>query len=367
MRISKFAKMILSTALVFLAAFLLLRFIPAQYFCTRALECAALKRFPTAPFQPQFDMSTSSICGDLAKMSNRKDLCQYRSEKFTTDAWGYRNNPEVLEQTNDILLFGDSFAFGEGNSQEFIPSMQLSSTLHAHVYNGAGKIELEYLSWLLDHLNSPPKAILFFHLERHSHKKSEIDGFSKKISSGFFDKLKVTLDYFKQFNPLEIALNRFEKEWVVQKLFPNRFENTAKIETLSNQVPMLFLPSSIDRYFDPRTNNLSHDADYFEALKTLLDKKAITLHVVLVPEKYSVYAPYLAQPAQITHTHYLDLLDKELKTRKVHSINLLPKMQEVAGLKLKKNKYLYWTDDTHWNPDGIKLATEIIKDSLSDF
>ena len=31
-----------------------------------------------------------------------------------------------------------------------------------------------------------------------------------------------------------------------------------------------------------------------------------------------------------------------------------------AQLKLSKNKYLFWRDDTHWNPDGIKIGMECV-------
>ncbi|MBK9294689.1 MAG: hypothetical protein IPM57_09645 [Oligoflexia bacterium] len=367
MRNLGFIKIVLIVYALFLAAYTLPRSLSPTVFCTRALECASLRRLPAAPFEANFNMQKNAICGDLAKLSNRMDFCQYRSEIFITDPWGYRNTLDVFNQKNDILIYGDSFTFGEGVSQEQIPAEQLSKALNAHVYNGAGKLELEYLAWLLKNLTTTPKALLFFHLERHHRSPEEIKDFNKTLDNSFFSKLKILFDYYKNFNPLEIISSRFEKSFVTKNIFPNRFESNVKIEKLINNAEIIYPPSQIEKYNHPSFNQITSDTQYFTELKKLLAKKQITLHVVLVPEKYTVYANLNKNQSTTNSEPYLNQLSNELSKNKVHSINLLPQFQVVAEKLLKNNKYIYWLDDTHWNPEGIKLAAEIIKDNLADF
>ncbi|MDZ4676213.1 MAG: hypothetical protein SGI74_01785 [Oligoflexia bacterium] len=336
--------------------------------CPRSYECASLNRALTGPFRANFAHQRDAICGDLATMSNRRDLCEMRSEIFETDPWGYRNTQEVWARKNEILLFGDSFALGQGVTQGEVPSVQLTKKIGKNVYDGAGKLELEYLHWLLDNLKTPPKTVIYFHLERHNHRLEEISGWDKTIdASNIFQKIDVFWKSFWAYDPLKIIFSQFEKGFLIPSLFPNRFAEKVPVFDLQNGKTFLFLDSSVNRYGDQRADDLFREAEYFDELRILLSEKNIKLLIVLIPEKYSVYAPLVKNPKNypLKNSHYLMSLQGELIRRRMQVINLLPDFIKESQSRHKQGQYIYWPDDTHWNTQGIELATSKIAKHLT--
>ena len=45
-------------------------------------------------------------------------------------------------------------------------------------------------------------------------------------------------------------------------------------------------------------------------------------------------------------------------------VNLAPILADGARQAFEKGETLYWTDDTHWNPQGIEIAARAICDAL---
>jgi hypothetical protein len=300
-------------------------------------------------------------------MANRPDLCVMRPEIFETDPWGYRNTSDVWSRRNEILLFGDSFALGQGVSQEEIPAVQLSKFSRKNVYDGAGKLELEYLHWLISHFKTKPKTVVFFHLEIHNHRPEEVSDLDKTLNTGdLLQKADIFWKSFWAYNPLKIIFSRFEKRFFTPGLFPNRYGEKVPLFNLRNGRPFLFLDSSVQRFGDPRTNDVAQETEYFDDLHGVLDQKGIKLLVVLVPEKYSVYAPLVnkAPGMPLKNPSYLMSLQGELIRRRIPTVNLLPTLLREAAEQYKSGRYIYWPDDTHWNADGIRRACELISKSL---
>src|SRR5207302_1137841 len=88
------------------------------------------------------------------------------------------------------------------------------------------------------------------------------------------------------------------------------------------------------------------------------------LLVVLVPSKYTVYRPFLVdQPAGGgAGADYLDRLERDLRAAGIPTLNLTPFLSAEAARYLQHDRYLYWLDDIHWDPLGIALAAEAIRE-----
>jgi hypothetical protein len=360
-------RMIFGIAVVMGFLFLIPRLIVFPQLCYQGIGCATLYRAPGAPFHRHFSFKKNKICGDLTNMTFLPQFCEPREDFWQTDDWGYRN--EVPNDHPDILLFGDSFAFGAGMAQKFDPANQISESLHKSVYNGAGKIELNYLRWQLDHLKIKPKTVLYFHLERHRIGANEIKEWDKPLAGGISGEAQTFWDTFSRYDPFKIVAGRMEKRWLIPRVFPNRFVTLAPQYELENGRTFLFLPSSVNLYGNPRKGDLKTETESFLRLKEVLAERKVGLVVVLIPEKFNVYAGLLKTPPKPLEgsASYLDNLDVELKKRGVVSVDMLPVFKLRAAEALKKNGYIYFPDDSHWNPIGVKIMADEIKKNLIYF
>jgi hypothetical protein len=84
-------------------------------------------------------------------------------------------------------------------------------------------------------------------------------------------------------------------------------------------------------------------------------KKGLRLLVIVVPDKSSVYRPYLSKEA--SKVGYPDV-SEQLKTAGVNSVNLLSYFQHAAGETID----LYLPNDTHLSTQGYKLMASKVAD-----
>ena len=104
-------------------------------------EAAVLHQAPTGPFAAGTRLHNLAVSGDLSALGNFSQMWKRREERFTTDAYGFRNPPEIVEQHRPVaaLLNGDSFSAGAALDDAMTLSAQLSRRLGKTVYNAAGR------------------------------------------------------------------------------------------------------------------------------------------------------------------------------------------------------------------------------------
>jgi hypothetical protein len=111
------------------------RALPLDPWSFRAWEAMSVDRAPTTPFEPSRQYDSANAFGDLANLGNVRRLRVYRRERFTTDAYGFRNPLGLGESgSTSVLLLGDSMAAGSGVSDELTLSGQLTSTFGRPTY-----------------------------------------------------------------------------------------------------------------------------------------------------------------------------------------------------------------------------------------
>jgi hypothetical protein len=97
-------------------------------------------------------------------------------------------------------------------------------------------------------------------------------------------------------------------------------------------------------------------ARYFRVLNKELRKRNFRLIVILVPSKYTVYQPLIKDTPKTNKSEAFEELQKRLTEMPV--VNATAALQQSAAEGIQDGRLLYWRDDTHWNPDGVRVAAD---------
>jgi hypothetical protein len=361
--------------LLFFLADLVLRFLPIDSLTFRGWE--AMGRFPTGegPFEPNKRYHKDRIFGDLSNIANVPALREYRSETFTTDALGFRNPPDLCDSGPPAaLLFGSSFSAGAGLSDEQTLSAQLSKRARRTVYNASGiDADLELIRHLARRLKMSGGLVICEHLERYDLplvpgpgapgaptggpgqmlKVSGLKGWLKSV--GLFYSLQ-RLRRWLRVSPLEILALRACRAVRDDVLLPNVAAQTIVVSRLRNGDTMIF-PKQV-LVGAPPVRSPDYGAAYWSWLAAELKKDNLTLMVLLVPEKTTVYRPLLRETVSLAPdgAPFLESLERAISAKGVPVVNLTPAFRRRAAAELARGNCIYWRDDTHWNPRGIAAA-----------
>lgn len=356
---------------VVLICFLLdvsLRALPPKLIAFRGMEALGTFATGNGPFAHNGFYRNLRSYGDLANMGNFPQMRQYREDVFTTDAEGYRNRQTMVSPFRGILLLGDSFAVGSGVRDDQTLSEQLSNRSGCPVFNGG---DSRNTTELMNHLHMPGGLVIWEQSER-----DPLPQFNLTPSKGKPIEMQSTLEFrvisrvlgvkraeflrqLKFYSPLQTIFSRAVRLIQNDRILPNPFNGVVEAHLLNGR-EILFLQSEIENYQSDR----STDPAYFAVLKTQLQSKGIRLLVLLVPDKYVVYYDLIMPPSPLPERRpFLDLVEERLAAADVPVVNLTPQFRENAKDLLARDQYLYWMDDTHWNAEGIREATQAIEES----
>lgn len=329
----------------------LMRLLPLRFFAFRAWEALSTGEHPHTVFPPDQHVHSPRCFGDLASIANRRDLRQYHVEDFTTDALGFRNPPGMLERGPiSVLLNGNSFAAGVGVSDDETLGAQLGKRLGTSVYTIAGVPTPRFadIVTLQPMLRMSRGVVVHAYLEGYSiaspgEQQTPAYRFDLGPRSHFVESLGVS----------RLAILSMQlKKW----LRPGWHEGGVVARTLRNGETMLFPELDPPRY---RDESLPAVAPWLW-LNEHLRERGLQLVVVLVPNKYGVYAPLLRRPEPPRPSRRLDRFAEALRAGGVQVIDLAEVFERRAAEELDRGGYLYWKDDTHWNAQGIQLAADEI-------
>ena len=349
---------------VTLAADLIGHALPTEWVAFRAWE--AVNRYPTGAgrFTPEFDYANDHAYGDLAALANRPDWRADHSEIFTVDRFGFRQNPDPTPDARpyDDLLIGDSFAAGSGLSDDETLAVQMQRVLDRRIYNGAElAIDLRHLLPLIDRLGLVGGNVYYQYLERAPLPNSANVRTTSLFSGTFiYQPLRTGVTWWRGFwdvCPLTIWAHALYKHAQNDRLLPNTYAANVHAERLQNGMLALFLPREVSRY----TQSRPVDPAGLLMLQSALRARGLTLRVVLVPEKYTAYAPLLERPAADSPPLYLDTVEAALRAAHVPVLNLLPVLRRAAADNQAKGTLPYQSDDTHWSAAGVRIAAEAIR------
>jgi hypothetical protein len=334
-----------------------LRFVPVNYVAYRGWE-AARSSGGGGFFLPNQRYENDRSYGDLANLGNLPARREYRRDTFTTDGRGYRNPPDLLSGARPAaVLLGDSFAAGAGNPDDAMLSSELTRRIGAPVYNAAARNVWELDEWLgvSREIGLDRGWVIYEHLQGASGPPPTR---SKKPPWVRWRPLSVS--------PMKIWMSRGLRRIQDGVVLPNPHLRRVDDLRLSDGTPMLFLPDP--GALTPR--QAEEDADRWKDLLARrseeLSRSGLRLLVVLVPTKRQIYGPMLEPPSRSLDAAFDSFarLEEGLRGRAVAVVNLAPVFRREAEARVARGELLYWRDDTHWNPAGIRLAAEEIAKAL---
>ncbi len=326
------------------------------------------------PFARDRTYRNARAYGDLASIGNAPNLRQYRPEVMTTDEWGFRNRPGTAAREIDAVLFGTSFTEGAGLSDGETLSDQLAAALAFPVYNAAGlDIGRERAhTWLVSRLRFRRRVAIVEHMEAAP--QGIWAGSGRTLGMRVEDRWGAShpgfwrgYAYLKEWtneSPLRLTIFKMFKCLQNDVVLPNEFSDRVVRDQLTNGDPILFLPTQVAPQRAPTA--VTDEVGFWTRLDAFLRERNFTLVVVLVPSQYRVYGPLVQHPSPVAaRDTFLDDLEQALRAAGVSVVNPTQQLMDAARDGLAAHRYVYWRDDTHWNPAGVAIAAREIARQLT--
>ena len=89
-----------------------------------------------------------------------------------------------------------------------------------------------------------------------------------------------------------------------------------------------------------------------EAYDQVLKEKGIRFIFLPIPNKENIYHDFLPNPRRPV---FLEQLIQELKKREVETVDTQKAFEDEYQ---KKSALLFFLDDSHWNPRGVRLTAD---------
>ncbi|MDO4728065.1 MAG: hypothetical protein Q4B43_03555 [Bacteroidota bacterium] len=316
--------------------------------------------------------------GDLARLGdlyfNPSPYSQVVSQ-FDKLPQKYKKVSELnLNQTHkvDVLTIGDSFS--EGNQYKGYLVHKGLSLLHVDRFlseeNPMQNLVAFANSDFFDYIK--PQYVVLQNVERYVIKRNaeldfsaekDIESVKNRISENLIkeERKKTSKRKVSFFSDATIRkpLNNLQFLFFVKPLDSDIYRYRSNNNQLftNNPKELLFYKEDIDFLSDKndieKIQNLNAS---FNEISRLLAKKGIKLIILIAPDKYDLYYPYIKNKdkKQPVFFNFFDKLDKEF---------LYVPSYVILSDEIKKNKKdIYFYDDTHWSPNGaLSISEEIYR------
>ncbi len=306
--------------------------------------------------------------GDMVAMdrSTRSAIAEPRWVRYHIDDVGFRNDANFAGQK--VLLVGDSFIAGSGNTQEDLLSDQLQRDYGIPAYNLGFPGELHsyvrYVESFFKTHPSGPQALIFlfegndFPLPKPGRtttaKKTPTEPSSFEIARKEFEQsFKELLVYRYTFSLYHILKNR---------LWPSAHP---KVTVLTLQGPDHLQMGFLNAYV-AATKRASYDAgdDFFLKLARIKEHLG---GIFFIPTKFRVYYTMVEGGSRLPLPNaqwaYVQATASRLGVR---CVNLTGPLQEESRRLLPSGKLTFWKDDSHWNSYGMAVAAREVQAFLQN-
>ncbi len=309
------------------------------------------------------------IAIDYCDKYKNKDVKEPRFQKFITDNNGYRNNDTDIGDA-EIILAGDSFIAGSGNTQEHIPANILQKLTKKNTYSltvisDPKNYELNLIKQL-DKINPKAKIFLFYFAGNDFEYKMH-DGKSKYFTTKQVSNFKYNIRLKYE------SLERTKDRWFIKRwnfIYENNYFYK-KIRPKSQR----YFKKTLARWTStcPVIYHQINDQDigfYYQPLKNYNN---VTTHIIrdpkilekiekifFIPIKYNVYSQFINN--EDIDKNDFKFLKENYNNLGIEVIDLTELLKSSAEKYQKKGEFIYWRDDTHWNVNGINEIMKYIKE-----
>ncbi len=355
-------------------------FVFPQKFVGSPFLRAALGANGNAPFAQNFCVRADRVEGDLVgRLSPSETIGPV---VLTTDRLGYRLTPGVKPQAARALIaLGNSFLYGSALTDQAALPAQYTRLTAIPTYNSGrytddddGLPELEHL---LAHLPQVRRVYLLVLERSDSLPTSEIaHGTPYRIwhRLGLSD-VAWRRWIHRPYREIARQVKRRLETSLVRQLgrsLQRRLETWSILPTgaasasahyLRDGTRLLTRPEEDARLVTPPSasqveGTASSIAEFCVALK----RAGYSVSVVLIPDKLTVYSPYLRDDfagARNAGTH-LDRLQSALRRHDIDVINPLESLQRSVANERFRGCRIYYRDDTHWTACGTEVVAGLM-------
>ena len=348
------------------------RLVPLTWLSYHTFE-PALRQWHTAigPFEPNRVIVKERAYGDLAALGNLPSFREYRRQEFHADQLGYRNAGNIDDGNYAGIVFGDSFAIAIDEQEELTLSGKLTKFSGARYYNAGPAIfppsnEIVRIAARLRLSSGVAVVELLERRVRQSPQASGIETDSVPVLQpkvAFLQEVRrlvaIIWDIRSRFpSPGRILCQKLLKEAQNDVILPNLHAHRVARIMLNNHDEVLIYPEDLVQVGDVDALTSSWSS-FLSSFRDRLAELNLKVVVLLVPNKYTVYAPFsspsLNDPPGV---HLLETLENKLRSAQVPVVNVTSAFRVETAKTLPQHEYLYWRDDTHWNGRAIEIASE---------
>lgn len=326
------------------------RLIPLRSFAFRPWEAFRVEAGREAPFLPGRRGAWTTV-GDLANAGGVPYPADRRREVFTTDANGFRNSGNMVGSGPvGVVLLGDSFVAGAGLSDEQTLAAQLREATGRRVFNAGGLPvwDLERLDAVLSVSGLGAGGIVVYGLSESAALPTAPA--PRRTAPARVPPEPVTEESDFGVSRLGVLARRAGSRLAgLARLSPG---GDVVRRPLANGDAMLFLDEA-DRSPGPPEPGA---VESWAGLREELGKRGIGLLLLLIPRKDEVYGDLLAEPGAAGVPGGAGEQARALSECGVPVLDLAPALKAAARDGLAARRYVYWRDDTHWSPPGVRLA-----------
>ena len=301
--------------------------------------------------------------GDMVSLNRQLEptIGQPRVMRYKTDSLGFRNDADYHNEP--LLLVGDSFIAGSGNTQEDLLSAQLTRDYGIPSYNLAFPGELHsYVRYVQTFFKAHPKSdarVLVFLFEGNdfppdrppsatkSHKPEAPPSALKIARKEFQRSLKELLVYRYAYSLYHIL----HKQW-----WPDSYPRVTVIKV---QGPRDLYLGFMEGYIKVTRRASYHgDKEFLAKLDRIKDRLA---GIFFIPTKFRVYYNLLdLEPRPPLPNAQWSFLQEQARRLGVRCVNLSGPLREESRRLLPEGKLTFWQDDSHWNRYGMAVAARTI-------
>ncbi|GAB2618013.1 alginate O-acetyltransferase AlgX-related protein [Belliella aquatica] len=314
--------------------------------------------------------------GDLARMGYFYSNPSPKS--LINSQYNLSKQYRLLSETNltskesfDVITIGDSFSeqddFGYKN---FLANKGLS-VLHIDRFI-SGSNPLQSLvglmnSGLFDIIH--PKYIVLQSIERDINDRTknidfedsiDLKQLSRKVKNHKSEAPNYNLQFFSDAT-LKMPLNNLQYLFADKPFFSNTYKVSTNSENLFTNNPdnLLFYKRDLQK-LNAKNDSLRtlNSIKVLDKLSNLLAQIDIELIVIISPDKYDLYYPYIEDQSRFTPPVFFSIYeDAEKSYKNVDTYRLL-------SSRLGVEKDIYYYDDTHWSPVGANIIADEIYDLM---
>ena len=282
-----------------------------------------------------------------------------RRVEWQTDGRGYRNSDEA--ETARVVIIGDSNTVGSGLTQGDTIPAALGRALGTPVYGLApGSVNaLLKNRWFLD---TPPRIVIVASVEWDLMGLRRIKGELARPSA--FQRLLIRADAAIKENPLiqalAVPLDRlFKMNLLLYTRAAIRRAFVSHGRAQAQGAPQMLFLLGEKANEDVSQADFDHCVETIVSYRNFFKDRGIRFIFLPIPNKENIY--YNLLPARKKPVFVAQLI-AALKAAGVETIDTQTAFDETYR---ERGPVLYQTDDSHWGPEGVKVAARLLAKAIS--